>query len=146
MGINTNCRRYDDYDYSSDNYPRKMTNKFKRLHSSLEPQFDEDGSQVHNYQAIKSRAKPVPPPKGKDPKSLIENLLNGNLSTKDADSRVPVIKESAIRGRSNEGCADTKCFNCLDSCRFLKTSNAVSNPLSQYTFLRLCSMGCKEEL
>ncbi|XP_054158345.1 uncharacterized protein LOC128956653 [Oppia nitens] len=74
---------------------------------------------------------------------LFDDLLDPHKSLLDADRAVPV--EPGTNSRVNS-CQDRRCFQCLDSCRYLKESSLSNNLIIQYMYLRICAVGCKAQL
>ncbi|XP_054158310.1 uncharacterized protein LOC128956617 [Oppia nitens] len=74
---------------------------------------------------------------------LLDDLLDPHKTLKQADEAIHV--NPSLQSRVN-GCTDKRCFQCLDSCRYLKQAKLSSNKMIQYMYLRLCSIGCKSDL
>ncbi|CAG2102885.1 unnamed protein product, partial [Medioppia subpectinata] len=79
---------------------------------------------------------------------LYADLLNPKLSVKQVNARLPapVASRHKVSARSGGVCTTVRCNECLDSCKFLKTSKYSDLDITQYTYLRLCSEGCKDNL
>ncbi|CAG2104698.1 unnamed protein product [Medioppia subpectinata] len=79
---------------------------------------------------------------------LYADLLNPKLSVKQVNARLPapVASRHKVSTRSGGVCTTVRCNECLDSCKFLKTSKYSDLDITQYTYLRLCSEGCKDNL
>ncbi|CAG2168303.1 unnamed protein product [Oppiella nova] len=84
---------------------------------------------------------------GGDYNKIYGDLVDPKLSIQEVTSRLPTVHSRATKVNVRSGyCSTPTCNQCLDSCKFLKYSKYSSLDITQYTYLRLCSEGCKDNL
>ena len=77
---------------------------------------------------------------------IYADLVNPDLSVNEVTARLPTKPQRGINTRVGGLCQTSSCFTCLESCKWLKMSKYSTLDITQYTYLRLCSEGCKENL
>ena len=137
MSCQSEYEFYDDYQYNE------------------EPGLYYQGGNARRLPPRKSFRKPVKVPQedsdDDDDDALFKDLLDPTLTVDDATKRLPdpSLFDPVVRPRNQAVCPNPskgKCFRCLADCNNLKRSTLAPNKMSQYYYLRVCSMGCKGEL
>lgn len=128
------------YDYYVD-YPEEY----------LEPMNGRHHFRPHYYTKIKSPHKRYPHKRNHmSNKQILSDLMNPELSVDQVSARLPKHVRMHTRDANSTLspgiCQDDNCRSCLDSCGYLKQSEVAKDDITQYTYLRMCSEGCKQSL
>ena len=129
---------YDDnnYEYSDPLQYREVMNMKSQLKSVEEVRiFARSGKRPENRHANRDEKILTDVT---DPAKSIKDLIEESAQSQAADGQQMF--------RDSNDCEDNKCVSCVKSCDYLRSTSLLRQPLTQFFYLALCTIGCRREI